>query len=127
LKRPNPNNNKEKTTMNDTPKPDEFRVPIKLFDLGQTVATPGALAACSREYMLECLGRHISGDWGCVDAEDRKANFDAMFSGERILSAYGRKHFFGSPEDGPPKQILGSRSYAPRLWCGTAGKGSALK
>jgi hypothetical protein len=88
LKRPIPNNNKEKTTMNDTPKPDEFRVPIKLFDLGQTVATPGALAACSREYMLECLGRHISGDWGCVDEEDRKANFDAMFSGERILSAY---------------------------------------
>jgi hypothetical protein len=74
--------------MNDTPKPDEFRVPIKLFDLGQTVATPGALAACSREYMLHCLGRHISGDWGCVDAEDRKTNFDAMFSGERILSAY---------------------------------------
>jgi hypothetical protein len=74
--------------MNDTPKKEEFRVPVQLFDLGQIVATQCALAACSREYMLECLGRHISGDWGCVDAEDRKANFDAMFSGERILSAY---------------------------------------
>jgi hypothetical protein len=70
LKAAPPNNNKkETTTMNDTPKPDEFRVPIKLFDLGQTVATPGAIAASSREYMLQCLGRHISGDWGCIDEE----------------------------------------------------------
>jgi hypothetical protein len=74
--------------MNDTPKKEEFRVPIKLFDLGQIVATPGALSACSREYMLQCLALHVRGDWGCIGAEDRKANFDALFSGERVLSAY---------------------------------------
>jgi hypothetical protein len=74
--------------MNDTQKKDEFRVPVQLFDIGQIVATPGALAACSREYMGQCLALHVRGDWGRVDAEDRKANFDAMFSGERIHSAY---------------------------------------
>ena len=74
--------------MTDQPKPEEFRVPVKLFDLGQIVATPGALAACSREYMAQCLARHVRGDWGVIDAEDHKANFDAIFLGNRILSAY---------------------------------------
>lgn len=31
---------------------------------------------------------HVRGDWGCVCANDRKTNFAALFSGERILSAY---------------------------------------
>ena len=74
--------------MNDTPKKEEFRVPLNMFALGQIVATPGAIAACSPEYMAQCLGRHVRGDWGVIDAEDWKANFDAMISGERILSAY---------------------------------------
>ena len=65
-----------------------FRVPAKLFDLGQIVSTPGALEACSREYLSECLTRHVRGDWGVVAEEDRKANFQALFSGARILSAY---------------------------------------
>jgi hypothetical protein len=73
--------------MTEEPKPKEFRVPVKLFDLGQIVATPGALDACSLEYIQQCLARHIRGDWGCVDAEDRKENFAAMFAGDRILSA----------------------------------------
>jgi hypothetical protein len=68
--------------------PSAFRVPFKLFELGQIVSTPGALAACSRDYMGQCLTRHIRGDWGIVCAEDRKANFDALFNGGRLLSAY---------------------------------------
>ena len=28
------------------------------------------------------------GDWDCVCAEDRTANFDALFSDQRIMSAY---------------------------------------
>ena len=38
--------------------------------------------------MAHCLALHIRGDWGCVDEENRKTNFDALFSHERILSAY---------------------------------------
>ena len=38
------------------------------FDLGQTVTTPGALDACSLEYMHQCLMRHMRGDWGYLFA-----------------------------------------------------------
>ena len=36
------------------------------FSLGQIVGTPGALEACSPEYLAECLSRHARGDWGLV-------------------------------------------------------------
>lgn len=59
-----------------------------MFNLGQIVATPGALAACAPEYMTQCLKRHARGDWGCIDEEDRRTNFEAVSSHDRILSAY---------------------------------------
>ena len=58
------------------------------FELGLIVATPGAREACSNVYMQRCLVRHLTGDWGCICAEDREANEDALSSGERLLSAY---------------------------------------
>ena len=58
------------------------------FDLGQTVTTPGALDACSLEYMHQCLMRHMRGDWGCVCAEDSETNDQALVCGNRILSSY---------------------------------------
>lgn len=58
------------------------------FALGQIVSTPGALAACSRDYMQQCLARHMRGDWGCVDAEDASTNEEAASCGLRILSSY---------------------------------------
>ena len=58
------------------------------FELGQIVATPGAMEACSNVYMQRCLARHLTGDWGCICAEDNEANEDALSTGERILSAY---------------------------------------
>ena len=58
------------------------------FELGQIVATPGVLEACSNVLMQKCLTRHLTGDWGCVCDEDRQANDDALTHGERILSAY---------------------------------------
>lgn len=73
-------------TANDNEKP--FRIPAKLFDIGRLVATPGAAKACSRDHLQDCLRRHVRGDWGCVCAEDRKSNFEALLSGGRILSSY---------------------------------------
>src|SRR5690348_14752048 len=60
------------------------------FSLGQIVATPGALAALGRsgEFPQKFLSRHASGDWGEVDAEDKRANDQALRHGLRILSAY---------------------------------------
>lgn len=65
-----------------------FRVPVTLFELGRVVATRGATEACPLPYLTACLARHVRADWGCVCAEDRKSNFDALFAGGRILSAY---------------------------------------
>lgn len=60
------------------------------FKLGQVVATPGALRALekAKESAWKYLSRHIQGDWGEVDSEDKAANDQALETGERLLSAY---------------------------------------
>jgi len=60
------------------------------FPLGQTVATPGALDALTQAGQSPAffLDRHVQGDWGEVDAEDKRANDLALVQGERLLSAY---------------------------------------
>lgn len=61
-----------------------------LFDLGRTVATPGALAELDRLGVspASLLQRHVTGDFGDLDAHDRAANVDALEHGDRLLSAY---------------------------------------
>jgi hypothetical protein len=62
----------------------------KKFSLGRIVATPGALEAL-REAGQDAgvfLARHVTGDWGDLDDEDRQANDAALIDGSRILSAY---------------------------------------
>jgi hypothetical protein len=62
-------------------------MPVPL-QLGQVVMTPGAAEAVGPIEMLTLLARHVSGDWGAVDEEDRATNDDAAKTGGRILSAY---------------------------------------
>lgn len=61
-----------------------------LFDLGQILATPGALDALAKNNTtgLDLLRKHVSGDWGILTDDDRQANQDALESGDRILSSY---------------------------------------
>jgi hypothetical protein len=60
------------------------------FPLGHLVATPGALAALERtgDTPDAFLRRHVSGDWGELDAHDRAENEISVTAGFRILSAY---------------------------------------
>jgi hypothetical protein len=60
------------------------------FQLGQTLATPGALKALEEAGQSPgfFLDRHIAGDWGEVCDEDKRANDQALVDGSRILSAY---------------------------------------
>ncbi len=61
-----------------------------LFDLGQLVATPGALAALEKtgQNALEFLSRHVSGDWGELPQEDKDENQLSLTKGFRLLSSY---------------------------------------
>jgi len=62
-----------------------------LFPLGRIVATPGALTALGNAGVdpVELLTRHLSGDWGDLDAHDRLENERGLRHGLRLLSAYG--------------------------------------
>ena len=61
-----------------------------LFDLGQLVATPGALTALEKagQNAMEFLSRHVTGDWGEIPEEDRKENRFSLEKGFRLLSSY---------------------------------------
>jgi hypothetical protein len=61
-----------------------------MFQPGQVVATPGALAVLSESGQSPafCLAKHLRGDWGEVDEEDKKRNDQALLDGSRLLSAY---------------------------------------
>ena len=61
-----------------------------LFDLGQLVATPGALAALEKtgQNAMEFFSRHVGGDWGELPEEDKTENQFSLERGFRLLSSY---------------------------------------
>lgn len=65
---------------------------VDLFPLGQTVMTPGISELMRNPQFAHCaveaIRRHHAGDWGDVDAEDKRSNDIAVMRGERLLSAY---------------------------------------
>lgn len=60
------------------------------FSLGQTVATPGTLAALEEMHQTpqELLWRHVTGDWGDLCEEDKRENELGLTQGLRIFSSY---------------------------------------
>lgn len=60
------------------------------FELGQTVASPGALAILQKagQDPGEFLARHVSRDWGDVSWQDREENDYGLEHGLRLLSVY---------------------------------------
>jgi hypothetical protein len=44
----------------------------------------------TREELTELVVRHIHGDWGDLGQEDKQANEEALVTGARIFSAYGK-------------------------------------
>jgi hypothetical protein len=61
-----------------------------LFDLGQVVATPGALQALQEasQTPLGFIARHVSGDWGEICPEDTAQNALSLGHGYRLQSEY---------------------------------------
>lgn len=64
-----------------------------LFQVGQCVATPGALEAMGKagQAPSDFLNRHVRGDWGDVCLEDAEANQKSLKDGSRLLSSYRTK------------------------------------
>ena len=60
------------------------------FNLGQIVATPGALEAMKESGQTPdfFLAKHVRGDWGEVCPDDARLNDQALVDGSRLLSAY---------------------------------------
>ncbi len=58
------------------------------FLLGCIVAPPNALASVPSLEILSALERHVRGDWGTLETEDRDANENALKNGGRLFSAY---------------------------------------
>ncbi len=65
-------------------------MPEPKFNLGRIVATPGALEALeeSGQSPGDFLERHVQGDWGILDDEDKQLNDQSLIDGSRILSSY---------------------------------------
>ena len=61
---------------------------MSAFSLGRVVATPGALGLIGHAGAYALLRRHHNGDWGDLDAHDRRENERALRTGARIFSAY---------------------------------------
>lgn len=70
--------------------PEETHRKPRLFRTGNIVATPGALELLRHLDVsaLDYLFRHMNGDWGDLDAEDKQANHAALTCGSRIFSSY---------------------------------------
>jgi len=73
-----------------------------VFNTGQIVATRGVYdLACENpnfaQFIQKSLNRHVKGDWGDVDGEDKQTNDQALKQGTRLLSAYNDNRF---PENG---------------------------
>jgi hypothetical protein len=65
-------------------------VRMQRFELGQLVATPGALEVLGKLEVSpsELLERHASGDWGEVPPEDARENERSLKYGWRLMSSY---------------------------------------
>ncbi len=68
------------------------------FNTGQIVATRGVFdLACENpefaQFIQKSLNRHVKGDWGDVDDEDKQTNDQALKQCTRLLSAYNDDRF----------------------------------
>jgi hypothetical protein len=58
------------------------------FPLGRLVATANAASCLSPAEISSALRRHLLGDWGDLDEEDKQTNERALVEGTRLFSAY---------------------------------------
>jgi hypothetical protein len=69
-------------------------------------------------WVMVCMHRHLSGDWGDLDPDDAAENDRAVAAGDRILSAYAVPTLFlGESPEGKMWIITeADRSATTALW-----------
>ena len=82
------------------------------FQTGKQMITAGVSHATSENpnfhlFLMQCMEKHKSNDWGDVGETDWKNNDAAVIVGERIISAYNLPDNFKS---------LGHNSRDTKLW-----------
>jgi hypothetical protein len=70
----------------DTPQRPERK--MALFPMGEFYTTQGVIDTLDTADILSALRRHLSGDWGDLCDEDKKANDEALRLGDRLFSSY---------------------------------------
>ena len=65
---------------------------VARFPSGQIVITTNAQKTLHAEDVQSALARHLRGDWGDCDAEDRQENDLSLREGFRLLSVYHDQH-----------------------------------
>lgn len=87
----------------------------KLVSLGRLVITANALSVLSHQDVLVALGRHVRGDWGELDRDDKAANDRALVNHGRLLSTYhgsdGRKFWIITEWDRSATTVLLPEDY----------------
>jgi hypothetical protein len=58
------------------------------FPLGQIVITANAQGTLAPEDVQQGIARHSMGDWGDIDADDRRENEFSLKNGNRLMSVY---------------------------------------
>ena len=90
------------------------------FEAGRIVMTCGINEAISEDasfaaFAQKSMQRHLSGDWGDMEDEDKQINDEAMENGERIFSAYkpmqGKKIWIITEADRSATTILFPNEY----------------
>jgi hypothetical protein len=64
------------------------KAPVAHVRLGRILSTPNALSKLDNADILTAIQRHQAGDWGDVEAGDRRANDRALEEGTRLFSIY---------------------------------------
>lgn len=61
---------------------------MNLFEHGRLTMTRGVQNLVPMNEVVDCLHRHLTGDWGELGEDDIEANKRALQCGERLLSSY---------------------------------------
>jgi hypothetical protein len=62
--------------------------PVPRFPLGEMIITPGVASKLGMVDVKLAIAKHASGDWGELEAEDRRLNNERLANGGTLFSIF---------------------------------------